>query len=95
MGEAAKPLDPPRFITVAAASERYGFKNPLACKRFCLRHGLTLVCTGKTRFVDPREIEDFIAGKRPLPANEQAPGSGAEEKRADALAAKIMKGGRT
>lgn len=94
MGDAAKPLERARFVTVAAAAEMFGFRNQLACKRFCLRHGVPLRCVGKHRFVAPADLEALIAGRRPLPANEPRGLESADDARVAAAVAKITGGSR-
>ena len=95
MADAAKsPEAAPRFLTIAAAATRYGFKSPLALKRFALRNGLPIKCVGKLRFIAPADVEALIAGERPLPANDVSPPEGVDAARVDAAAAKLMGGGR-
>lgn len=92
MADAARPAERARFVTVALAAQMFGFRSALACKRFCLRHRVPIKSVGKSRFVEPADLEALIAGERASPANDPPSAEGPDAARVDAAVAKMMRG---
>lgn len=69
---------PASHVLLGHAARHYGFKNELACKRFCMRHGVPVRRVGKKGFVRIADIEAVIAAApvscfRGPPANSESP----------------------
>ena len=62
----------PRWVLLAAAATSRGFRNALACKRWCRSHGVELRSDGRKLWVRPADIDtalDRIAAG-PEPSND-------------------------
>jgi hypothetical protein len=50
----------PKWVLLPAAAAMHGFKNALACKRWCRAHGVRLRFDGAKLWVCPADIEAVV-----------------------------------